>query len=306
MSSFTPVISVIIPAHNRRKMLLEVLESIFAQTYQPAEIVVVDDGSTDGSAEAVQALAPRVTLVRQANQGPSAARNRAFEQSSGEWIAIGDSDDLWEPERLQAQVDFLEAHPDVDFLFSDARVIRDDRLQHESFIWRHAESEYLGKHAANLSRAFEMLLVWNFVTTSTVLLRSALWRQVGSFDETLWSVEDRDFWLRAAHHGRLGYVDKVLVTKRESDERLGRDQVLRCRNLLQVLDRWRGIRTGVPPGLIDRVSHDTHYTLGSFLLGQKQYALSAQHLRQSIARYWANPKLYAKLAICGARSLLKA
>ena len=98
-------VSVVIPCYNAAPFLEETLRSVLAQTHAPHEIIVVDDGSTDGSAAVAAAFGPKVTVIRQKNHGESAARNRAIEQAHGEWIAFLDADDVWQPHKLERQLD---------------------------------------------------------------------------------------------------------------------------------------------------------------------------------------------------------
>lgn len=107
-----PLVSVIMAAYNAEEHVGPALESILSQEYEPLEVVVVDDGSTDGTGEVVRSF-PDVRYVRQENSGPAAARNRAFVESRGELVAVLDSDDLMAPGRLRKQAEHLRAHPEV-------------------------------------------------------------------------------------------------------------------------------------------------------------------------------------------------
>src|SRR5689334_17679721 len=115
MNEANPLVSVVIPAFNRAFILPEALDSVLAQTWKDFEILVVDDGSTDDSETALRPYVERfgVRFLRQANQGPAAARNRGIEAARGKYVAFLDSDDLWLPIKLSAQIPRMEAHPDV-------------------------------------------------------------------------------------------------------------------------------------------------------------------------------------------------
>src|SRR4051812_7319537 len=107
-----PLVSVVIPAFNAERFLGEALASVSAQTYAPVETIVVDDGSSDGTAEVARAH-PEVALIEQENSGPAAARNRGFAASRGEFIAFHDSDDLMTPDKLAVQVSHMLENPGV-------------------------------------------------------------------------------------------------------------------------------------------------------------------------------------------------
>ncbi len=109
-----PTVSVIIPTYNRRAYVQEAIDSVLAQTYTDYEIIVIDDGSTDGTGEALrERYGDKIIYEWQENQGLSAARNRGIESSRGQYIALLDSDDLWMPEKLERQVACLSQHPEV-------------------------------------------------------------------------------------------------------------------------------------------------------------------------------------------------
>lgn len=115
----TPSVSVVIPLYNARDVIKATLETVLAQTWKDYEIVVVDDGSTDGSAAIVRTYTPGVRYIRQENAGVAAARNRGIAASSGRYIALLDHDDLWHPTKLQQQVRLLEQRGDVGMVITD-------------------------------------------------------------------------------------------------------------------------------------------------------------------------------------------
>src|ERR1035441_5323830 len=107
-------ISVVIPAYNRSRFIAETLESVLAQTLQPDEVLVVDDGSTDDTAAIAESFVPRVRVFRRSNQKQAAARNFGVMQATSEWIAFNDADDLWDPNKLELQMEELARHPEAD------------------------------------------------------------------------------------------------------------------------------------------------------------------------------------------------
>jgi glycosyltransferase involved in cell wall biosynthesis len=112
-----PIVSVVIPAHDSEKYLSAAIESVLAQTYASLEVIVVDDGSNDGTGEIARSYSPRVRTIRQTQSGPAAARNRGVRESHGAFIAFLDADDLWVPHKLAWQMQTLDADPAIDAVF---------------------------------------------------------------------------------------------------------------------------------------------------------------------------------------------
>ena len=113
-----PSVSVVIPMYNDAEVVSEALDSVFAQTHQPSEIIVIDDGSSDDSASVVSGLGRDLTLLKQKNAGPAAARNAGINAASSEWIAFLDADDVWLEDRLASQLSVLTENPELDLLCS--------------------------------------------------------------------------------------------------------------------------------------------------------------------------------------------
>ncbi|MCE5244835.1 MAG: glycosyltransferase [Syntrophobacteraceae bacterium] len=198
-----PVISVIIPTWNRREQLLEAVASVLAQRCAEMEIIVVDDGSTDGTAEALESFGSRVACLYQPRAGVSAARNRGIEASRGEWLAFLDSDDLWLPEKLSAQMDFFSRHPEAGICQTEEVWIRNGRRLNPKNYHRKPEG-----------RCFPLLLERCLVSPSAVMIHRNVFEEVGLFDESLPACEDYDLWLRIGCRMPIGLVKRPLVVKR--------------------------------------------------------------------------------------------
>jgi hypothetical protein len=191
-------ISVIIPAHNSAAVIDRAIVSALGQTMPPEEIVVVDDGSTDGTRARVSRYGDRVKYLWQANAGPSAARNRAVGAARGEWVAFLDADDAWQPDKLQRQWQALEAAPGAALAYT-----------HTWFV-------YDGGHR-DLRPSPDARLLWpqlryrNALITSSVLVRRDQVVAAGGFDERLRVCEDWDLWVRLYRRARFVRVDAPLV-----------------------------------------------------------------------------------------------
>lgn len=178
-------ISVIIPTHNRRHLLARAVLSVLAQTYSVCEILVVDDGSTDGTSEMIVADFPQVKLIRQANRGVSSARNTGIAQSCGDWLAFLDSDDEWLPDKLKRQVETLSQHPDGQIIHTDEIWMRDGKRVNPG-----------KKHRKPDGWIFSNCLRLCCVSPSSIVISRAVFDNLGNFDESLPVCEDYDLWLR--------------------------------------------------------------------------------------------------------------
>lgn len=203
-------VSVVVPTHNRSELLLNALESISIQTFRPIEIVVVDDGSTDGILDIICEWAAKnetpeaflVRCVKQTNQGPNAARNRGIRESRGEFIAFLDSDDRWLPEKLKKQISVLKSDADIGGVYCGLSNI--DLITGEKF-----PSEPRSYPQGNL---LQKLLIHDITeATSCWIVRKNCFMEVGAFDIELPARQDWDMWIRLSAQYRIGCVPEVLV-----------------------------------------------------------------------------------------------
>jgi len=203
-----PLVSVVVPAYNYGHLIAETLGSLTAQTYGDWECVVVDDGSTDETAEVVGAIAAhdrRVRYVRQENGRQAAARNNGIGRSRGEYFQFLDADDLIEPHKLKRQVECLERDPSVDLVYCGVRYFGSGgggSLAHSRgySVWddgRPWMPEVSGRGRALLAK----LLLDNIMVVNAPLVRRRVVEAVGGFDGRLTPVEDWDYWTRAAAAG---------------------------------------------------------------------------------------------------------
>lgn len=224
------------PTHNRAHLIGETLRSILAQTFQDFEIVVVDNGSTDGTDRVVAALAdPRIRYYWQEDTGlPANSRNVGIRMCRGRYIAFLDSDDLWLPGKLSLQVSYMEAHPSVGLVCTNARAFDAGGL-------RGRLNRVNLRHYPGLHR----LLRRNFISTLTVMIRRDCLDDVGLFNEdrALQAVEDFEFWLRVAARFPVAYLPKVTAHRRfHSGGLAGCDSIANLERGIEMLKR-------LPPSL---------------------------------------------------------
>ena len=220
-SEATPLVSVVIPTHNSARFIAEAVRSVLAQTYRRCEVIVVDDGSSDGTREVLEPFADRIRYLHQANQGPSAARNAGIRMAQGQFICLLDADDRWAPAKVERQAAFMTSHDDVGLLFTDAEEVDDAGIQKASIL----KTMMFGRAVlseARLEQPFRRLVEENFVPTSTVMIRASCLLKAGLFDEDLQNAEDRDMWLRLAAYAPVGCLPFVLATKRSHGGNISR------------------------------------------------------------------------------------
>ena len=201
-----PSVSVIIPTHNRRDRVREAIASVAAQTCRDFELIVVDDGSDDGTGTLVDEFSPvcpRLRYVYQANQGVSAARNTGVALSSGPYLAFLDSDDVWQPSKLARQLAFFEAHP-------RASICQTEEIWLRCGVRVNPHAKHRKTGGDIFARSLERCLV----SPSAVMLRRALFDRVGGFDPQLPACEDYDLWLRIGATEPIHLLDTAQVIKR--------------------------------------------------------------------------------------------
>ena len=212
-----PRVSIIIPAYNASAYLRAALDSVIAQTFTNWEAIVIDDGSTDDTAQIVRASAPsfggRLRYVYQKNRGLPGARNTGIRHASGDLIALLDSDDLWMEHRLAAGVAAMDRKPEVALVH--ARVVKINPqgaiVEHPSY----PPHKYLSGHIAE-----NILTRRAHLHCPTILFRKSCMDAVGFFDETLRATEDRDMWFRIAEKYQVAFLDQAVAFYRVSPNQM--------------------------------------------------------------------------------------
>ncbi len=181
---------------------------MLAQTLLPNEVIVVDDGSTDDTPNALGRFGDSIRLVRQENKGTSAARNAGIRTATGEWLAFLDSDDLWLPGKLEAQAAALEDPSNIDYkvIYTDERWIKNGRHKNQG-----------NRHRKYSGRIYEKCLPLCIISPSSVMVHRSVFQTVGSFDEDLPACEDYDMWLRVCARYPVLCVPEKLIVKQAGD-----------------------------------------------------------------------------------------
>lgn len=217
-------VTVIIPTFNRRPLLLAALSSVFSQTCQDYEILVVDDGSTDGTEEALAPLSTKIRYFWNPHGGEASARNRGIREANTPYIAFLDSDDLWEPTFLQTTISTLDSDPELAMVTTGCLVIpgRERRP-------RIRESSLRGD-------LFQVLFVRNFITASTVVVRQDCFQRVGLFNENLDQATDYDMWLRIARTFPIAFLNQPLCRWRQHSGNISGNKLRHRQCVLQVIE----------------------------------------------------------------------
>ncbi|MBN8590140.1 MAG: glycosyltransferase [Anaerolineae bacterium] len=224
-------ISVVIPCYNQATFLANAIGSLLTQTRPPDEIIVVNDGSTDNTAEVAGRYGPPVKLINQANRGLAGARNTGLQACTSDLIAFLDSDDTLEPTSLEKRSALLESHPEWFVIYSDVQLVQENGTA----MGRYSQLMPGLQPSGNV---FGMLVRYNLMPVHAFIFRRECLAQTGLFDESLRSIEDYDFWLRMAAHYDFQYLDEALANYRVHAQQMTRvDRQPMQRNDLKVHER---------------------------------------------------------------------
>ena len=195
-------ISVVIPTYNRIALVERAIDSVLMQSIKPFDIIVVDDGSDDGTSEMIQKKYRSINLVQQQNSGVSAARNNGIKHAKGDWIALLDSDDEWTEKKLENQVNRLIKNPDYHFCHTNEIWIRNgvrvnQKKRHQKY------GGYIFDKCLDICR----------ISPSSTLFKKNILEHVGWFDTQLPVCEDYDLWLRITADYKILFVDEPLIIK---------------------------------------------------------------------------------------------
>jgi glycosyltransferase involved in cell wall biosynthesis len=279
-----PAVSVITPAYNAVAFIGQTIESVRAQTFEDWELVIVDDGSTDGTTDLIEEYQDRdgrIRLLHQANAGPSAARNHAMREARGEFFAFLDSDDTWDPEYLARQLALFSEYPDTHLVTGVAR---------------YRGGPHDGRPMRTPVEGYPVLTLRDIIADDTAVFIMTVFRRlvfetIGGLDEAQWRSEDYDFWLRAATAGFVFRRNPLpLGHYRVRQGSLSQNTVDMLRGILQSYDK---VRPACPPGSLERATLDMQVacferelllTEAKLALERRAYADAARHLRTLQAR----------------------
>ncbi|MBW4574226.1 MAG: glycosyltransferase [Aphanothece sp. CMT-3BRIN-NPC111] len=272
-----PSVSVIITTYQRASLVTQAIKSVLAQSYKDYEIIVVNDGSTDNTAEVLNKFQDKIKIIHQNNKGLSFARNIAIQNSQGQYIAFLDDDDVWLPTKLEKQIALLEANNKIGLIYSDMSYFDEKEIFPETTA---------KKRPLPLARISWMLFPYPNLTPrpSSVVVRRETLDEIGLFDESLTACEDYDLWLRISEKWLVYYLDEPLTMYRLSDTNMSKNKERVLINSLQVqekaIERHPDYRR-LPVNLLERGYYKFYLDLARLYLNRSE----GDKARQVIRRY---------------------
>ncbi len=297
----SPRVSVVMAAYNAEQFIAATLDSVAHQSFDDFEILVIDDGSIDSTAEVVRHFAAtdwRCRIITQENLGPSAARNNGVAGTSGEFIAFLDHDDLWQPDKIALQVALLDSRPEIDVAICYSAVLDEDGC---SLGWR------LGGLADG--NVYKEMIEWDMVSGgSVVMVRREKLNSVGVFDENLRYREDWDMWIRLSRCASFATVPRVLVGYTRRGQNSSREYERMSREGMIVLERLITQDPSISAATLRFCGARDLFAMACFCAMDENSALAWRYLAQSVSRTPApllrSPRRWAFLAVLTLQSAL--
>lgn len=313
MSREAPLVSVIVPAFNVKTFIAEAISSVEAQEYPAVEVIVIDDGSRDGTADFVEQNFPDVRLFRKENGGSATARNVGLREARGDFIAFLDADDVWLPGKLKAQVEYFEAHPDIAMLGTGFAPWMADASG------RFGDPMALAAGNANISPGtidpessgwgYHRMLLDNYVWTTTVMMRRSLVDRIGFFDETLRLGQDYDLFLRASRETEIHVLKGIYAVYRQhpgSAIARGADFNYAAHIIRRAVGQW-GLASpngeAITSQQLSERLHHIHFSCGYRHYGKGAYRNATGEFIASLREKPAHVKSWAYAALSWLRGL---
>ncbi len=245
-----PIVSVVIPTYNRKDIISRAINSVLNQTYENYEIIIIDDGSTDGTIEYIKNhFNSKIKCISQKNKGASAARNRGISEANGKYIAFLDSDDEWVESKLKDQFAFLDKNPEIALLCG--RTYRSDNV-------KRVNSSLSKSIVGNL---FNTLFMHSFVSTPTVIAKKEVLDAVGGFDTSYKSAEDFDLWLKITKNYKCAFLPDLVAIVNRGKDNLSTDKITLHLHALTILENHYD-KNRIPRNVYKKAMSDTYIALG--------------------------------------------
>lgn len=278
-----PLVTVIIPCYNNADFIADAVNSVLQQDYPRIEVIVIDDGSTDSSVAVLQQFEDRIRLIRQANQGPAAARNTGLKAATGDYIAFNDADDIWLPGKLMAQVSYMQQHPHIGMCFTQWKVWQQTQTLSDFISQLPPPILPLQKIDEQSGWLYTQLLEKSLMSTIAVMLRADVVQKVGFFNTKFGIGEDHDYWIRISRHYQIDKLNGFYAIYRTNPDSTTQKvhphnyslQVLQ--SALQKYGRRCPSGKEVPKSRINRYLGERHFSYGynAMLKGHRDKALTS-------------------------------
>lgn len=291
-----PTISVIVPTRNRGYTLERAIQSVLAQTYTDFELIIIDDGSTDNTAEVISRFHDdRIKFIQKNHRGGAAARNTGIQNAHGIFIAFQDSDDEWYPLKLEKQINFFQTAPQkIGVVYTG--------------FWKmtkEGEKVYLPKSTVHVKEGnvYHQLLEENFITTQAAMVREDCFEKVGMFDETLPGLHEWDLWLRISREFDFGYIAEPLLQTYFTRDSITAKHQLRLRAQEIILNKYFNEFKKYPK-ILARHS----FSVGNTFAIQGNFRLARPYLKQASLSCPKNLKYWAAwvLGLLGSKKIYRA
>lgn len=272
-----PKVSVVIPAYNAMTYLPETVESVWRQTFNDFEVLIIDDGSSDQIGEWASLITdPRLKLISQENQGLSGARNTGIAKAQGEYIAFLDADDVWEPTKLEKQVRCLEDNPAVGLAYSWTAYIDEKGKSTGRVMTADAEGD-----------VWRQIIERNIIDCPSVVVRRCCFETVGVFDRNLRSIEDWDMWIRIASRYPFAVIKEPLVNYRHHASNMSKNWQVMEKSFRLVIEK---AFHSAPPELLflkNRSYGHANVRLAwkALQCSDRDYKKAIQFLQQALVHY---------------------
>ncbi|NBK93774.1 glycosyltransferase [bacterium 1XD21-13] len=273
-------ISVVIPVYNGEKFIERTLDSMFSQSVLPDELIIVDDGSTDGTVEKIEKYfnthvecIKNKKLLKQKNEGAGAARNKGIVNSHGNWISFMDSDDIWDRDKIKYTYQAIMEHPEAVIISHDMYIVTNGNYEKKQYAALHQKY-------SNNSTLFVQLYHGGFLPTPCVTIKKNLLEKVGMFDPSLRSCQDYDLWLKCSlemdKHENLYIMDRALYTYIVRKGSISYDFKKRYKYGMTVLRRYRKYLSDYMEN--DEACRYARKCMNIFVLGEVYSALKKRKL----------------------------
>jgi glycosyltransferase involved in cell wall biosynthesis len=287
MASPEPTVTAVIAAYNAERWIAETLDAILGQTRTPDQVVVVDDGSTDRTAEVLATFGDRITVVTRVNGGCPAAFNTAFAYATSDFVAMCGADDIWGPRKLEWQMETIRRHPQVDVLFGDAEIFG---LVDETGTY----ARPTGEGVLDSKQLIHDLYAENLICAPSIVIRRSLFERLGNFVEAF-GADDYEYWMRALRDGATFFYDpRILLRYRRHENNLS-SELLWMGRCSHDVHRWYADLPEDRRYVRDILAYDRH-KIGRWLVDEGQVSEARAAFRASL-RIKLDPRAAAWVAI---------